>query len=210
MTDSRSALGGLTVPTALMSLIHTDDGQPYQRFAPAKIAAAAELAELSIRGLVDLEGRDIVGARPTTDGPTWVRDLSTELAAAASRRRITVSSWMSRRSRAYTEQRDVAVTEGVLERDRARLFGLVPYRTHVADAGVRARVLDALTGPSFEDPRVAALATIVVSAKMAPVLGLDSAAEALVVEKADIPEAGTRSLAMGAALATVGYVVLTG
>ncbi|MDQ1203155.1 GPP34 family phosphoprotein [Rhodococcus sp. SORGH_AS_0303] len=212
MNSTRPTPRELAVPTALMTLLHTADGRPYQRFGPAKCTALAELAELSIDRIVDIDGDLILGARVDVSDLEWVSTLADSLDRATATRPIKIRHWLRRRSRAYVEHRDRAADDGVLERGRARVLG-VPYRTTRAAPATRNRVIADLVNPVCDDPRVDALAAIVVGADIVSVL--DVAAEEreqIAVKASTAGRLGSVGLSapMVAALATVGYLTLTG
>ena len=212
MTSTRPTPRELTVPAALMTLLHTADGRPYQRFGPAKCAASAELAELSIDEVVDIDGDLILGARVDASDEGWVCTLADSLNRATATRPIQIRHWLRRRSRAYVEHRDRAVADGVLEGGWARVLG-VPYRTTRAAPGTRTRVIADLVNPACDDPRIDALAAIVVGADIVSVLGLTGEEREQVATKASAADrlgAVGLSAPMVAALATVGYLTFTG
>ncbi|MBM7413335.1 MULTISPECIES: GPP34 family phosphoprotein [Nocardiaceae] len=202
----------LTVPAALMTLLHTADGRPYQRFGPAKCTALAELAELSICEVLDIDDDLILGVRADVSDRGWVSALADSLDRATATRPIKIRHWLRRRSRAYAEHRDHAIADGVLERGRGRVLG-VPYRTTRVTPDARDRVIADLANPVCDDSRIYALAAIVVGADIVSVLDLGREEREQVAVKASAAEriggAGL-SAPMVAALATVGYLTLTG
>ncbi|MBY6709357.1 GPP34 family phosphoprotein [Rhodococcus sp. BP-241] len=212
MTSTRPTPRELTVPAALMTLLHTADGRPYQRFGPAKCTAFAELAELSVSKVLDIDGDLILGARVAVNDRGWVSALADSLGRATEARPVQIRHWLRRRSRAYAEHRDRAIADGVLERGRSRVLG-VPYRTTRVTPEVRYRVIADLVNPVCDDPRIDALAAIVVGADIVSVLDLTAEEREQVAVKASAADrlgAVGLSAPMAAALATVGYLSLTG
>ncbi|WP_299954138.1 GPP34 family phosphoprotein [uncultured Modestobacter sp.] len=219
MTRSGSTIDRLGVPGALMPLLHTSAGQPYQRFQPPKVAAAAELLELTVRGDVQVVDGAVVAARATTDGPAWRDEVSADLARRCSGGgAVRLATWLRLRRGALAVQQAAAVTAGALRPGRGRLLGLIPYRTRVPDAAVRAAVIAELTERSGSpSARVAALAGLVHGAKIEAVLDLDAHRRAALADAAaDAPAGGPGDQvaasvqAANAALATVLYLQLAG
>ncbi|MGO2933852.1 GPP34 family phosphoprotein [Microbacterium sp.] len=217
MTPPDSIIDRLGIPVALITLLHTADGQPYQRFQPQKVTAAAELLELTVRGDVTVEDKDIVAPRVPTDGPAWRDQVTADLARSCARSgSINIATWLRLRRQALKVQQDAAVDAGALCPGRGRLFGLIPYRKRVPDPAVRSTVIAELTQDSTApSERTAALAGLVRGAKIDTVLDLDDAQRSALANIATGPGSKlsasmNAAKATNAALATVLYLQITG
>lgn len=177
---SEGAIAQLGVPTALMTLLHNDDGQPLQRFSPNRLSAAAELSDLVTAGRVRVEGDDVVHAEePGPDLGGWRAEVLTDLSRrTAGGRRVAVARWTARRRQALPDQQQEAVRAGALDATRGRLLGLIGYDRYEPVAQVRQAVVSELTAAGEVSPATTALAALVNAVGLADQLDLDPAARA--------------------------------
>ncbi|WP_032388260.1 GPP34 family phosphoprotein [Rhodococcoides fascians] len=204
----------LAVPTALLTLIHTRAGQPFQRFRPETLTAAAELAELIVQGDAEVADGRIVSATATAAGPAWRTDIAARLARTVGNDGIEVRTWLSDRKDAYTVHVDEAHRSGIVETAGKKFLGLFDYRRTLVDQEIRAAVIARLTDrAAADDPRVEALAALVDKADVTSILGLDRAQRQQlkrVAANSSATSIGTSLSSMTFALATVGYVTVIG
>lgn len=179
-TPATGTITRLGIPTALMTLLHNDDGQPFQRFSPHRLTAAAELSDLVAAGRVRVEDDDVVHAdvpRAPLDG--WraevLADLSRRTAAGD---RVPVARWTTRRRGALSDQQQEAVRAGALTATRGRLLGVVGYDRHEPVPQVREAVVAELTASGEVSAAATALAALVNAVGLGAVLDLDPAATA--------------------------------
>lgn len=194
----------LTLPEALMAFLHNKDGQAYQSARPQALTAAAELGELVLEGHVLLdEDRLRVAPSPPPPSRTWMSETTGALPPEP----VAVDQWIRKRRTALKTQQTEAVAQGVLTKDRAKLFGLFGYGRHLPDAGLRSALLTELLAPDARSvPRAQALARLLVSSLLRHHLDLDDAdrkrLESLAEDREDTPLPGALFTAMDVAIAT--------
>lgn len=214
MSLDQTTLTNLTVPERLIPLLHGSNGRPYESSRPPKLLAAAELAELLLDGLVDVDENERlrpaeVGEKPRRD---WMRAAVAELPADGTE----VRQWL--KSRRDTLPRQVAAAEarGLLTRGRGRFIGLFGYDRTLIAPEARAAVVDSLTTGSGtpQDPRRAVSARLVARSNLNRRLGLSSEGRHRLEELADaadqtpLPRAAVTALDV--AIGVVVYTTVTG
>lgn len=126
-----------SLPEELLLLLHKPNGRAFVNVDSHAVVAAAEVAELVLRGRVELRGKllgtaDLVLLDRGTTEVEWLdRDL--ELLAFWMRSRsasISLRSWFPLRRTAFTEHRARLCAAGSLEYRRDRLFGFLPYERY--------------------------------------------------------------------------------
>jgi hypothetical protein len=156
-----------------MAFLHNRDGQVYQSARPKQLTAAAELGELALTGYVGLDDDTIVVGRPVAAGERpWMAEAVAELPEKP----VRIDAWIRKRHDSVTVQQQAALDRGVLEKDRAKLAGLIGYDRHLVNEGVREALLTELDAPdAASTARAAALAKLLLTPGVKRVLGFDSA-----------------------------------
>ncbi|WP_122818064.1 GPP34 family phosphoprotein [Nocardioides pantholopis] len=195
----------LTLPEALMAFLHNKDGQAYQSARPDALTAAAELGELALAGHVHLEGDrfSAVSPAPSAPGRAWMAELT----AALPPQPVPIRDWIRKRRTALATQQVEALAQGVLTKDRAKLFGVFGYDRHRVDPALRAALLAELDGPAARSvPRAQALARLLTSSALHRHLDLDDTRrhrlEQLAEDRSDTPLPGPLFTAMDVAIAS--------
>lgn len=204
----------LTVPTALLALLHTDAGQPYQRFRPAPLLAAAELAELIVDEAISVDDDKITVTTTSRSGAAWQTDVLEKLRATSDASGVSVQTWLRKRGDAYKVHVEEANRAGIVATSGRKFLGLFPYKRTLVDPGARASVIARLTDPAAaDDPRTSALAALVEKADVTSILDLAEVQKkqlaATAVSASDTP-IGKSLDSMTVALVTIGYITTIG
>lgn len=178
-------VSSLTLPEALMAFLHADNGRPFETARPQSLTAAAELAELVAAGHVHLDDEQVVVNAPAAGDRPWMSKLTGELASQS----VGVRAWIKKRREALAVQQAAAVTAGVLTHERGRFLGMFGYDRHQVDSAVKQALIDALCGPdAATDPRLPALARLLVKARLHLRHGLSSGQRSKLQELAEQAE----------------------
>ncbi|SDP74746.1 Golgi phosphoprotein 3 (GPP34) [Actinopolyspora xinjiangensis] len=200
-------VSSLTLPEALMAFLHADNGRPFETARPQALTATAELAELVVAGHAHIEDERVIVDAPAVGERDWVTEVTSALAGHP----VGVASWIKQRREALAVQQNAAATAGVLNYDRGKLLGLFGYDRHEVDPEVKQALTDALCGPDAEsDPRLPALARLLVKARLHSRHEFDSGQRARLQELAEraertpVPRTATRVIDVA-----VGYAIYT-
>ena len=159
---STTVLETLTLPEQLMAFIHAGNGRPYESVEPAKVTAAAELAELVLQGYVRLEDDQLVADQPAMGRRPWMTTAVSELVGQPR----PVRDWIRERRDALARQQQLGIEHGVLTFDRGRFLGF-GYDKHEVVPEARQALMSALLAPSAAaDPRLASLAQLMVKSNL--------------------------------------------
>ncbi len=149
-----------------MSFLHTRRGTTYQGAQPGPLTAAAEFAELMILGLATVHDRQIVVREPAQGDREWIYPLTAGLVVEP----MYLAVWLRAHHQALATQQALASARGVLiPRGRARL-GTAKDRYDV-EPRTRNELTNAMVAAGAApgtptDPRLPALARLLVSARL--------------------------------------------
>lgn len=167
-----------------MLLLHKPNGRPFSSVDAHTVVAAAEVAELVLRGRVELRGKllgtaDLVLLDRSPTGVEWLdRDL--ELLAFWMKSRsasISLRSWFPLRRLAFTEHRTRLCAAGLLRYRRDRLLGFLPHERYFPSERERGARLEELLrvarGESHVDDRTVLLVALAHSSGLCRELGFE-------------------------------------
>ncbi|NHD16283.1 MULTISPECIES: GPP34 family phosphoprotein [unclassified Actinopolyspora] len=164
MSERSPGVSDLSLPAELVLLLHKTNGRPFASVDAHTVVAVAEVAELVLRGRVELRGRRPRSSRvvlldrsPT--GVDWLdRDLELLVFWMSSRSAsISLRTWFSLRRLAFTEHRSRLHAAGHFEHRRDRVLGLWSHERYVPSERERGARLEKLLrvarGESHVDDR---------------------------------------------------------
>lgn len=185
---------GLTVPEALIVLMHDTKGYVVQNVPPQGLVATAELIEACIQGQLRLADEKVFAAASPSDSQrSWVDDLRQGAPVDG----VPVAEWIRANGAALDRQRELAAQAGVVRAEGHKLFGLMKYERYVPQDAARETVVDAMRNAPQTDVRATELARLVIRGNLLPAIGADeqtSAAIEQLAQRGQGPGAPGRSL----------------